>query len=317
MNIQKDFLWVEKYRPQTISDCILPVRLLKTFKSFIKEGDHSHLLLTGTAGTGKTTVAKALCNDMDRFTYFLNGSDENGIDTFRTTIKDFATRGSIDGRKKTIIVDEADYLNKRTIQPALRSFLEEYAHICKFIFTMNNPSLIISPLISRCHVVSFSYTVEEKKEVAKKYQERLKEILKLENIEYDSDKTLLKLIINKFPDFRAVINSCQGYASSDGKIDIGILASTKTHEDYEGLPDALRHKEFKKLEDYAIRFSSDESSIFYRELFNVLKVSARDESSIFNLILIIGDYQKYHSNVADKYIHILSCLVQIMSENII
>lgn len=317
MEIQKDFLWVEKYRPQTIKDCILPSRLSKSFRSFIKDDDHPHLLLTGTAGTGKTTVAKALCNDMNRLVYFLNGSDENGIDTFRTTIKDFATRGSIDGRKKTLIVDEADYLNKRTIQPALRSFLEEYAHVCKFIFTMNNPSLIISPLISRCHVVSFSYTTEEKKEVAKKYQDRLKEILSAENVEYDSDKTLLKLIINRFPDFRAVINSCQGYASNENKIDLGILASTKTHEDYDGLPDAIRNKEFKKLEEYAIRYASDESSVFYRELFNVLKGSAKDESSMFNLVLVIGDYQKYHSSVADKYIHILSCLVQIMSENII
>lgn len=314
--MERNYLWVEKYRPSTLTECALPDRLLKTFKKIVKEGQHPHLIFHGIHGTGKTALAVALCNDMGRKQLFINGSDENGIDTFRTTIKSFATRLAVDGEEKTIIIDEGEKLNPKTVQPALRSFLERHADMCKFIFTTNNVNEIIEPLVSRCSVINFSYSPEEKKEVATKYIARLKFILNAEGIEYD-DKTITKLIVSKFPDFRSVINTCQFYSKENGKIDLGILLNARTGEDYTGLVEALRKKDYKKLEDFAMRFTTEEPNGFYRSTYNALKSHIANETQVLNLISILGECQKFHSSVADKYVHILLCLAEISGAGVL
>ena len=218
----EQFLWVEKYRPQTIDDCVLPESLKKTFKQFVAQGELPSFLFTGTAGVGKTTVAKALCNEVGADYIMINGSDEGrSIDVLRTTIKNFASTVSLTDAKKVIIIDEADYMNASSIQPALRSFIEEFSANCRFIFTCNYKNRIIEPLWSRCAVIEFKVPNEEKAKIAAAFYRRIVDILANEQVEFDS-KVVAELVTKHFPDYRRILNELQRYSAS-GKIDTGIL----------------------------------------------------------------------------------------------
>jgi len=221
-----DFLWVESYRPKKVDDCILPESLKNTFNQIVKSGEMPNMLFTGTAGLGKTTVAKALCNELELDWILINGSEEGNIDTLRTKIKQFASTVSLQGGYKVVILDEADYLNAQSFQPALRGFIEEFANNCRFILTCNFKNRIIEPLHSRCGVYEFNTNKKSMAELSMQFMKRLTWILEKEDIDYDK-KVLAELIIRFAPDWRRVINECQRYSLS-GTIDSAFLVSFLT-----------------------------------------------------------------------------------------
>jgi DNA polymerase III delta prime subunit len=304
-----EFLWVEKYRPKTVSDCILPQRLKNVFQAYVDKKEIPTLLLAGTAGVGKTTVAKALCNEVDCDYLFINGSDENGIDTFRSKIKQYAGSLSLDGGRKVIIIDEADYLNVNSIQPALRSAIEEYSRNCTFIFTCNYKAKIMEPLQSRCTTVDFILTPEEKKDMALEFYKRVKDILVREKVEADMN-VVAELIKKHFPDYRKVLNELQRY-SVNGKIDSGIL---KTIEDVEtkDLVAAMKTKNFAGVRKWATKGANDPSTTYSR-LYEVFYKELRPEF-IPTSIIKLADYQYKSAFVADQELNLTACLAEILLE---
>ncbi len=307
-----DFLWVEKYRPKTIEDCILPEDTKQTFQSFLRQGEISNLLLSGTAGTGKTTVARALCEELKCDYLIINGSDEGRqIDTLRTKIKSFASTVSLDkeANHKVIIVDEADYMNADSVQPALRNFIETFYKNCRFIFTCNFKNKIIPALHSRCTVVDFAIKNGYRKKCADAMMVRLGTILDEEKVPYDK-KVLAELIIKHFPDFRRTINELQRY-SVRGKIDSGILFSlseTNTKE----LVATLKEKRFNDMRKWVIQNIDKEPSSMFRNLYEVLW-KALDPKSIPQAVLVIAGYQYKAGFVADQEINMVACLTEIMA----
>ena len=307
-----DFLWVEKYRPKTIEDCILPEDTKQTFQSFLRQGEISNLLLSGTAGTGKTTVARALCEELKCDYLIINGSDEGRqIDTLRTKIKSFASTVSLDkeANHKVIIVDEADYMNADSVQPALRNFIETFYKNCRFIFTCNFKNKIIPALHSRCTVVDFAIKNGYRKKCADAMMIRLGTILDDEKVPYDK-KVLAELIIKHFPDFRRTINELQRY-SVRCKIDSGILFSlseTNTKE----LVATLKEKRFKDMRKGVIQNIDKEPSSMFRNLYEVLW-KALDPKSIPQAVLVIAGYQYKAGFVADQEINMVACLTEIMA----
>ena len=307
-----DFLWVEKYRPKTIEDCILPEDTKQTFQSFLRQGEISNLLLSGTAGTGKTTVARALCEELKCDYLIINGSDEGRqIDTLRTKIKSFASTVSLDkeANHKVIIVDEADYMNADSVQPALRNFIETFYKNCRFIFTCNFKNKIIPALHSRCTVVDFQIRNGYRKKCADAMMVRLGTILDEEKVPYDK-KVLAELIIKHFPDFRRTINELQRY-SVRGKIDSGILFSlseTNTKE----LVATLKEKRFNDMRKWVIQNIDKEPSSMFRNLYEVLW-KALDPKSIPQAVLVIAGYQYKAGFVADQEINMVACLTEIMA----
>ena len=307
-----DFLWVEKYRPKTIEDCILPEDTKQTFQSFLRQGEISNLLLSGTAGTGKTTVARALCEELKCDYLIINGSDEGRqIDTLRTKIKSFASTVSLDkeANHKVIIVDEADYMNADSVQPALRNFIETFYKNCRFIFTFNFKNKIIPALHSRCTVVDFAIKNGYRKKCADAMMIRLGTILDDEKVPYDK-KVLAELIIKHFPDFRRTINELQRY-SVRGKIDSGILFSlseTNTKE----LVATLKEKRFNDMRKWVIQNIDKEPSSMFRNLYEVLW-KALDPKSIPQAVLVIAGYQYKAGFVADQEINMVACLTEIMA----
>ena len=307
-----DFLWVEKYRPKTIEDCILPEDTKQTFQSFLRQGEISNLLLSGTAGTGKTTVARALCEELKCDYLIINGSDEGRqIDTLRTKIKSFASTVSLDkeANHKVIIVDEADYMNADSVQPALRNFIETFYKNCRFIFTCNFKNKIIPALHSRCTVVDFAIKNGYRKKCADAMMIRLGTILDDEKVPYDK-KVLAELIIKHFPDFRRTINELQRY-SVRGKIDSGILFSlseTNTKE----LVATLKEKRFNDMRKWVIQNIDKEPSSMFRNLNEVLG-KALDPNSIPQAVLVIAGYQYKAGFVADQEINMVACLTEIMA----
>tara|TARA_B100000945_G_scaffold321380_1_gene335589 strand:- start:8066 stop:9010 length:945 start_codon:yes stop_codon:yes gene_type:complete len=307
-----DFLWVEKYRPKTIEDCILPEDTKQTFQSFLRQGEISNLLLSGTAGTGKTTVARALCEELKCDYLIINGSDEGRqIDTLRTKIKSFASTVSLDkeANHKVIIVDEADYMNADSVQPALRNFIETFYKNCRFIFTCNFKNKIIPALHSRCTVVDFAIKNGYRKKCADAMMIRLGTILDDEKVPYDK-KVLAELIIKHFPDFRRTINELQRY-SVRGKIDSGILFSlseTNTKE----LVATLKEKRFNDMRKWVIQNIDKEPSSMFRNLYEVLW-KALDPKSIPQAVLVIAGYQYKAGFVADQEINMVACLTEIMA----
>ena len=308
----EDFLWVEKYRPKTIEDCILPEDIKHTFQSFLRQGEISNLLLSGTAGTGKTTVARALCEELKCDYLIINGSDEGRqIDTLRTKIKSFASTVSLDkeANHKVIIVDEADYMNADSVQPALRNFIETFYKNCRFIFTCNFKNKIIPALHSRCTVVDFAIKNGYRKKCADAMMNRLGTILDDEKVPYDK-KVLAELIIKHFPDFRRTINELQRY-SVRGKIDSGILFSlseTNTKE----LVATLKEKRFNDMRKWVIQNIDKEPSSMFRNLYEVLW-KALDPKSIPQAVLVIAGYQYKAGFVADQEINMVACLTEIMA----
>ena len=302
-------LWTEKYRPQTIEDCILPKRLKEVFQQYASQKQIPNLLLTGSAGVGKTTVAKALCQEVGCDYLVINGSDESGIDTFRVKIKNYASSMSFTGGRKVIIIDEADYLNPNSTQPALRNAIEEFASNCSFIFTCNYKNRIIEPLHSRMAVIEFGLKNGEKMKMATEFLKRTESILQSEKVEFDK-KVVAELVTKHFPDFRRVINELQRY-SQLGKIDVGVLAQVADVSITE-IVKYIKDKDFGAVRKWVATNEVDPTTFFrklYDNLYDFLK-----PHSIPQVILILADYQYKQAFVVDQEINIVACLIQIMAE---
>ena len=301
-------LWTEKYRPKKIEDCILPERLKKPFQEYVNQSNIPNLLLAGGAGVGKTTVAKAMCEEIGCDYMVINGSDESGIDTFRTKIKNYASSMSLSGGRKVIIIDEADYLNPNSTQPALRNAIEEFAINCSFIFTCNYKTRIIEPLHSRCAVIDFGLKNDEKASMASQFFKRLQGVLETEKVEFD-DKVIAELVKKHFPDFRRVLNELQRY-SQFGKIDVGILAQIGNVQ----LQEIVKHikaKDFGAIRKWVATSDLDANGVFrqiYDSLYDFMK-----PHSIPQAVLIIADYQYKNAFVADTEINLVACLTELMA----
>lgn len=301
------FLWVEKYRPKTIDECILPESLKQTFREYVTAGELPNFLFHGSAGVGKTTVARALCNEIGADVMFINGSDESGIDVLRTKIRSFASTISLTDAKKVVILDEADYLNPNSTQPALRAFIEEFANNCRFILTCNYKNRVIEPLHSRCAVVDFKIGNEEKKEIAAEFFKRILAILKSENIDFDK-KVVAELVQKHFPDFRRVLNELQRYSVS-GKIDSGILVNL-SKESYKQLFGFMKEKNFTEVRKWVAKHN-DTTQVF-RELYDSAS-TVMEPASIPQLVILLADYSYKSAFVADQEINMMACFTEIMS----
>ena len=305
-----DFLWVEEYRPKTIDDCILPQSLKTLFQSFIDKGEISNMLFSGTPGVGKTTVAKALCEQMNCDWIMINGSEEGGIDVLRNKIKNFASTVSLSGGKKVVILDEADYLNPQSTQPALRGFVEEFHKNCRFILTCNFKNRIIEPLHSRFSNIEFRINNKDKPKLASQLMDRAVYILKEQKIEYE-DKALVGLITKHFPDFRKLINELQRYSVS-GAIDAGVLVNI-SDENLKTLTAHLKAKEFGDMRKWVVNNLDNDPVKIFRKIYDSLNTSLQPET-IPHAILIIADYQYKSAFVADQEINLVACLTEIMSQ---
>ena len=300
-------LWTEKYRPQTVDDCILPDRLKQPFQEYVNQKQIPNLLLAGGAGVGKTTIAKAMCNEIGCDFMVINGSDESGIDTFRTKIKNYASSMSLSGGRKVIIIDEADYLNPNSTQPALRNAIEEFASNCSFIFTCNYKNRIIEPLHSRCAVIDFGLKNGEKAKMASAFFKRIQSILQSEKIDAD-EKVLAELIKKHFPDFRRVLNELQRY-SQFGKIDTGILVQIADIS-VDELSKHIIAKDFGAIRKWVASHEIDNTTLF-RKLYDTLSDTLKP-SSVPQAVVILADYQYKAAFVADQEINTVACLTEIM-----
>ena len=310
--MRDEFLWVEKYRPRKIEECILPDNIKKTFLDFLDKGEVPNLLLAGPAGCGKTTVAKALCNELGVDYYVINGSDEGRfLDTVRNNAKNFASTVSLQGsgKPKIIIIDEADNTTN-DVQLLLRAFTEEFSGNCRFIFTCNYKNKIIEPLHSRCAVVEFSIGGKQKPVIAAQFFKRIQTILDQESIEFDN-KVLVELINKHFPDWRRVLNEIQRY-SSGGAIDAGILA-TFSDVKVNNLIQNLKQKNFPEVRKWVVDNLDNDSGVLLRRIYDALYTSLAN-ASIPAAVLIIAKYQYQIAFVADQEINLLACLTEIMVE---
>lgn len=299
----------EKYRPTKIADCILPTGIKQTFEDIVRTGDVPNMILSGGAGCGKTTVAKAMCAELGLDCMFINASEDGGIDTLRTKIRNFASTVSLSGGKKVVILDEADYLNPQSTQPALRGFIEEFAANCRFVLTCNFKSRIIDPLHSRCSVIDFKIPTKEKPEMAKGFLERVKMILDTEDIKYD-EKVLAALIVKHFPDLRRVLNIVQRYSVSGG-IDSGILATSDITVG--SLVESMKKKDFAGIRKWAAENSDKDISSVYRSIYEGLS-SALTPSVLAQAIIIIAEYQYKAAFVADQEINLVACCLVLASD---
>lgn len=308
-----DFLWVEKYRPQTIDECILPADTKEIFNGFLEKGEINNLLLAGTAGIGKTTIAKALCTQLGVDYIVINGSDEGRfLDTVRNKAKSFASTVSLfgsDARHKVIIVDEADNTS-HDVQLALRAFVEEFHGNCRFIFTCNFLNKIIAPLHSRCSVINFQVKGNQKAKLAAAFFNRVRSILESEGVGYDP-KVVAEVINKHFPDFRRVLNELQRY-SVNGQIDTGLLSNINEVRIAE-LTSALKEKEFTTVRKWVVENLDNDPNAILRSLYDSL-YSTLESRSIPQAVLIIGKYQYQSAFVADQEINLLASLTEIMCE---
>ena len=306
--MKEEFLFVEKYRPQTINDCVLPKDLKETFQKIVDKGELPNMMFTGSAGVGKTTVARALCNELDLDYMLINGSEDGNIDTLRGKIKQFASTVSLTGGQKVIILDEADYLNPQSTQPALRGFIEEFSSNCRFILTCNFKNRIIDPLHSRCSIYEFN--LGNKAVMAEAFMHRLQFILDSEHIIYDN-AVIAELIMKYIPDWRRVINECQRYGMS-GHIDTGILV-TLSEASINNLMDDLKSKNFKKMRKWVTDNIDVESAKLFRMVYDNM-ASYVQPQSIPQLVLILADYSYKDSFVADHELNVVACMTEIMSQ---
>lgn len=307
-----DFIWVEKYRPKTIEDCILPENIKKTFSDFLNKGEIPNMLLCGPPGVGKTTVAKALCNELGVDVYVINGSDEGRfLDTVRNNAKNFASTVSLssDAKHKVVIIDEADNTGN-DVQLLLRAFIEEFAGNCRFIFTCNYKNKIIEPLHSRCAVVEFGIKGKEKTQLAGSFFKRLQDILDAEGVRYDP-KVLAELINKHFPDWRRVLNECQRY-SVGGEIDSGILASFSDVSVNE-LVKSLKDKNFTEVRKWVVANLDNDSSVILRRVYDACYTHLSPQT-IPAAVLVIAKYQYQIGFVADQEINLLAALTELMVE---
>jgi len=309
--MREDFLWVEKYRPRTIADTVLPESLKSVFQRFVDEGSVPNMLLTGRAGVGKTTVARALLEQLGADYIVINSSMHGNIDTLRTDILNFASTVSFSGGRKYVILDEADYLNPNSTQPALRNFMEQYSKNCGFILTCNFKNKLIEPLWSRCSVVEFSIPKEEKPKLAVQFYRRVVDILTREQVEFEP-KAVAGLIEKHFPDWRRCLNELQRYAAT-GKIDIGLLSNLQD-DSIKQLCGYLREKHFTSVRKWVGENSDIDVPVFFRKLYDTAFETMDSPSSVAQLVLILAKYQYQAAFVVDQEINLAACMTEIMIE---
>ena len=305
--MRDEFLWVEKYRPKSIDDCILSDGLKKTFREFVENKEIPNLLLTGSAGVGKTTVARALCEQLNTDYILINGSEESGIDVLRNKIKSFASTVSLSGGNKVVILDEADYLNPQSTQPALRGFIEEFSKNCRFILTCNFLNRIITPLHSRTSVIDFKIPNKILPSLADQFLNRVQWILESENIKFEI-RIVAELIMKHVPDWRRVLNELQRYSAS-GIIDIGILTDF-SQANIEELAGFLKSKNFGAIRKWVAENLDNAPHVLYRKIYEVL-LTKIEPRSVPDMVLVIADYVYKSAFVVDQEINLLACLTEL------
>ena len=306
--MSKEFLWCEKYRPKTVEDCILDPKLKTTFQKIVETGEIPNMLFTGTAGLGKTTVAKAICNELGLNFIVVNGSEEGNIDTLRGKIKQFASSVSLSGGYKVVILDEADYLNPQSTQPALRGFIEEFSKNCRFILTCNFKNRIIEPLHSRCGVYEFNTTKKQMAQLCSQFMKRLQTILEKEKVEYNND-VIGGLIMKYAPDWRRILNEAQR-GSIGGTINSNVLITDNSQ--YSDLYKHIKEKDFKKMRQWVVNNMDVEPASVFRGIYDSMEEYV-DPASIPQLVLILADYQHKNAFVADHELNLVACLTECMA----
>ena len=308
--MNNDILWVEEFRPSTVDDLVLPENIKSTFRSIIGEGKIPNLILTGSAGTGKTSAAIVLCEELNCDYLMINGSDEGRlIETLRNKLTQYCSSVSMSGGRKVVIIDEADYMTPDSVQPAMRGFIEKFSSNCSFIFTCNFKNRIIEPIHSRCAVIDYGLSPSDKPLMAKQFTERCQYILKEKSVDYEQ-KVLMELVIKHFPDFRRILNELQRYSVS-GKIDSGILLNISDTNMNE-LVESLRSKNFKSVRAWVVNNLDNDPQKVYRKIYDKLYEKC-EPASIPAIILVIANYQYKSAFVADQEINLMACLVEIMS----
>jgi len=307
----EEFLWVQKYRPRTVADTILPKDLKDTFQQFVNDKNVPNLLLSGRAGVGKTTIARAMLDELGADYIVINGSMNGNIDTLRVDIQNFASTVSFAGGRKYVILDEADYLNANSTQPALRNFMEEFSKNCGFILTCNFVNRIIEPLHSRCSVINFNITPSDRPKMASPFFKRVCNILETENVKYDQ-KAVAELINTYFPDWRRVLNELQRY-SATGSIDAGVLRN-KGSESIEELVSFLKNKKFNEVRKWVGENSDIDSATLYRSLYDILPTKLANTSSVADSIIILAEHEYKEAFVANPEINRMAALVTLMAE---
>jgi DNA polymerase III delta prime subunit len=308
--MREEFLWVEKHRPRKIKDTVLPQSLQAVFQQFVDQDNIPNLLLTGRAGVGKTTVARAMLDEIGADYMIINGSMHGNIDTLRTDILNFASTVSFSGGRKYVILDEADYLNPNSTQPALRNFMEQYSKNCGFILTCNFRNKLIDPLVSRCSVIDFAIPKTEKPKLAAKFYRRVVDILAAEQVEFEP-KVVASLIERHFPDWRRVLNELQRYGAS-GKVDSGIL-SNLDETSYKSLIEYLKNKEFSNVRKWVGENADTDTAVLFRKFYDTAH-DHMDSPSIAQMVLIIAKYQYQAAFVADPEINLAACMTELMVE---
>lgn len=310
-NMNEEFLWVEKYRPRTVAETILPVELKKTFQQFVDQKNVPNLLLSGRAGVGKTTIAKAMLNELDADYITINGSMNGNIDTLRVEISNFASSMSFKGGRKYVILDEADYLNPNSTQPALRNFMEEFSNNCGFILTCNFKNRIIEPLHSRCSVIEFGIAKSDKPKMAAQFYKRVCDILNNEGVNYEKS-SVAELINLHFPDWRRTLNELQRY-SATGQIDAGVL-SNSSDDNINTLISYLKDKKFTEMRKWVGENTDIDSSVLYRQLYDILPTKLKSTTSVAGAIIVLAEYQYKEAFVANSEINRVAALATLMAE---
>ena len=309
--MSNEFLWVEKYRPRKIADCILPPKLKNTFQKIVDGREVPNMLLTGSAGLGKTTVARAICNELDLDYIVINSSEDGNIDTLRGKIKQFASTVSLQGGVKVVILDEADYLNPQSTQPALRAFIEEFSNNCRFILTCNFKNRIIEPLHSRCGVYEFNTSKKDMVELCGQFMDRTTKVLQEENIPFGDGRSLADLIMKFAPDWRRVLNELQRYGIANQCIDSGIL-NNMADGNFNSLFDNLKNKDFKKMRKWVVDNIDTDASAIFRGMYDRMSDKIAPHS-IPQLVLILADYQYKNAFVADHELNVVACMTEVMA----
>lgn len=306
-NTTANFLWIEKHRPRTICDCILPSATKEIFLQYLKSNEIQNMILGGPSGTGKTTVARALCEELSCDYLIINGSEESGIDVLRTKIKDFASTISFNGNTKVVILDEADHLNPNSTQPALRRFIEEFSNNCRFILTCNYKNKILPALHSRCVSIDFNITKKDKVKLASQFFQRVVSILEAENIAFQKN-VVAKVVEKYFPDFRRALNELQRY-SQIGDIDESVLVSF-VDVDTKQLVDSLKQKDWKKMREWVVNNLDNDPQVMFRKIYDTILPLT---TQVPQLVLTVADYQYKAAFVADHEINYTACLTEIMA----